>query len=158
MPIGAYGGRADLMGLVAPAGPGLPGGHAVGPSAVDGGRASRRSRRSTPDATRTSRTSGAALEAGLADAAASAGREVAIARVGSLLTVFFRPTAPTDAAEALESDREAYARFFGSMLDQGMLLPPSPVRGVVPVDRPRAEIEIEATLDGRADGARASAA
>jgi glutamate-1-semialdehyde 2,1-aminomutase len=67
----------------------------------------------------------AVLVAGLTEAAADAGRDVAVARVGSLLTVFFRSTPPVDAAEALASDREAYARFFGAMLDQGILLPPS---------------------------------
>jgi glutamate-1-semialdehyde 2,1-aminomutase len=71
-------------------------------------------------------TTAAELAVGLASAAADAGRSVAIARVGSLLTVFFRPSLPVDASEALASDRDAYARFFGSMLDQGILLPPSP--------------------------------
>ena len=50
---------------------------------------------------------------------------MAISRVGSLLTVFFRPTAPRNGAEALASDRDAFARFFGAMLDEGVLLPPS---------------------------------
>jgi len=45
--------------------------------------------------------------------------------VGSLLTVFFRPTPPRNGAEALTADREAYSRFFGAMLDEGVLLPPS---------------------------------
>jgi glutamate-1-semialdehyde 2,1-aminomutase len=67
----------------------------------------------------------AELADALASAAADAGRRVATARVGSLLTVFFRPSLPLDATEALASDRDAYARFFGSMLDQGILLPPS---------------------------------
>jgi len=58
-------------------------------------------------------------------AATEAGRAVSIARVGSLLTVFFRPTPPLNAAEALAADRAAYARFFGAMLDHGILLPPS---------------------------------
>jgi glutamate-1-semialdehyde 2,1-aminomutase len=62
---------------------------------------------------------------------------VAIARLGSLLTVFFRSTPPVDGAEALASDRAAYARFFGSMLDQGILLPPSQFEGVVRIDGPR---------------------
>ncbi len=60
-----------------------------------------------------------------ADAAADAGREVAIARVGSLLTVFFRPGVPRHWDEAMAADREAFARFFGAMLDRGVLLPPS---------------------------------
>jgi glutamate-1-semialdehyde 2,1-aminomutase len=68
---------------------------------------------------------GAQLEAGLREAAADAGHQVGISRVGSLLTVFFRPTAPKNSAEALASDRDAFARFFGAMLDEGVLLPPS---------------------------------
>jgi glutamate-1-semialdehyde 2,1-aminomutase len=50
---------------------------------------------------------------------------VAISRVGSLLTVFFRPAAPLTNEDAMASDRETYARFFGAMLDAGVLLPPS---------------------------------
>jgi glutamate-1-semialdehyde 2,1-aminomutase len=79
----------------------------------------------TPDRYATLEDTATELAAGLADAAVAARRRVAIARVGPLLTVFFRPTVPTGAAEALASDRAAYARFFGSMLDQGVFLPPS---------------------------------
>jgi glutamate-1-semialdehyde 2,1-aminomutase len=79
-------------------------------------------------------------------AAASAGREVAIARAGSLLTVFFRSSAPVDAGEALASDRAAYARFFGAMLDQGILLPPSQFEAWF-VSMAHGPTEIEATLD-----------
>jgi glutamate-1-semialdehyde 2,1-aminomutase len=68
---------------------------------------------------------GAELEAGLRAAAAEAGRTVAIARVGSLLTVFFRDGIPTSTDAAMAADRAAYARFFGAMLDEGVLLPPS---------------------------------
>ncbi|HEX2681843.1 MAG TPA: aspartate aminotransferase family protein, partial [Candidatus Dormibacteraeota bacterium] len=48
-----------------------------------------------------------------------------VARVGSLLTVFFRETPPSNFAEAKASDTSAFARFFHSMLDAGVLLPPS---------------------------------
>jgi len=67
----------------------------------------------------------AEIEAGVRAAAAEAGRGVSISRVGSLLTVFFRESAPTNGTEALTADRAAYARFFGAMLDEGVLLPPS---------------------------------
>jgi glutamate-1-semialdehyde 2,1-aminomutase len=90
--------------------------------------------------------SAAALASGLTEAATSAGREVAVARVGSLLTVFFRPTPPVDAAEALASDRDAYARFFGAMLDQGLLLPPSQFEAWF-VSIAHGPAEIEATLE-----------
>jgi glutamate-1-semialdehyde 2,1-aminomutase len=68
---------------------------------------------------------GAALEAGLGAAAANAGARISIGRVGALLTVFFRAAAPRTYEEAGESDRPMYARFFGAMLDAGVLLPPS---------------------------------
>jgi glutamate-1-semialdehyde 2,1-aminomutase len=69
---------------------------------------------------------GARLADGLTAAALEAGKTVAIARVGSLLTVFFAEAAPRDAASALDGDREAFGRFFRAMLERGVLLPPSP--------------------------------
>ena len=124
MPIGAYGGRADLMGHIAPEGAvyqaGTLSGHplsmAAGIATLD---------LLTPLAYQMLERTGAALEAGLRRAAIEAGREVAISRVGSLLTVFFRAGVPRNSAEALSADRDAYARFFGAMLDEGVLLAPS---------------------------------
>ena len=124
MPVGAYGGRADLMTLIAPEGPVYQAGTLSGhPLAMAAGAATLDLL--TPELYAGLERTGAALEAGLREAAAQAGREVAIARVGSLLTVFFRSSVPRNWAEAGTSDRDAYARFFGSMLDQGVLLAPS---------------------------------
>jgi glutamate-1-semialdehyde 2,1-aminomutase len=124
LPIGAYGGRADVMDLVAPAGPvyqaGTLSGHPLSMAAGIATLGELASGRYVPF-----EEMAAELAQGLAEAASDVGRTVAIARVGPLLTVFFRSTLPRDAAEALASDRAAYARFFGSMLDQGILLPPS---------------------------------
>ncbi|MHB8460633.1 MAG: glutamate-1-semialdehyde 2,1-aminomutase [Candidatus Limnocylindrales bacterium] len=124
MPIGAYGGRSDLMGLVAPDGPvyqaGTLSGHplsmAAGIATLD---------RLTPERYLALESVAADLAERLAAAAAVADRTVVVSHVGSLLTVFFRSAAPIDAAEALTADRSAYARFFGSMLDHDVLLPPS---------------------------------
>jgi glutamate-1-semialdehyde 2,1-aminomutase len=145
MPIGAYGGRANLMELVAPAGPvyqaGTLSGHPLSMAAGIATLAELDAERYTA-----LETSAATLAAGLNDAATSAGRKVAVARVGSLLTVFFRPTPPVDAAEALATDREAYARFFRAMLDQGILLPPSQFEACF-VSMAHGPADIEATLD-----------
>jgi glutamate-1-semialdehyde 2,1-aminomutase len=125
MPVGAYGGRSDLMELVAPSGPVYQAGTLSGhPLAMAAGAATLRLL--APELYAGLETNGAALEAGLAEAAAAAGATVGISRVGSLLTVFFRDGAPTNAAEAFEGDRDAYARFFGSLLDSGVLIAPSP--------------------------------
>ena len=144
MPIGAYGGRAEHMDLVAPAGPvyqaGTLSGHPLSMAAGLATLAELESGRY-----RALEDTAATIEAGLLDAAKRAGREVAVARVGSLLTVFFRSTPPTDATEALASDRAAYSRFFGAMLDQGVLLPPSQFEAWF-VSMAHGPAEIEATL------------
>ncbi len=132
MPIGAYGGRAELMDLVAPQGPVYQAGTLSGhPLAMAAGLATLRQ---LSDERYAALEAWAATLAGrLAEAAATAGRDdVAIARAGPLLTVFFRSSVPVDAAEALASDRHAYARFFGAMLDEGVLLPPSPFEAWFP--------------------------
>jgi glutamate-1-semialdehyde 2,1-aminomutase len=144
MPIGAYGGRADLMDLVAPAGPVYQAGTLSGhPLSMAAGIATLAE---LDDASYVRLDESArALAAGLAEAATTAGREVALTRVGSLLTVFFRSTPPVDAAEALDSDREAYSRFFRAMLDRGVLLPPSQFEAWF-VSLAHGPAEIEATL------------
>jgi glutamate-1-semialdehyde 2,1-aminomutase len=125
MPIGAYGGRRDVMALVAPEGPvyqaGTLSGHALSMAAGI----------ATLDALDDAayeqlEATGERLTGGLRAAATAAGREVAISRVGSLLTVFFAAHPPTDAAGALSGDREAFGRFFRAMFASGVLLPPSP--------------------------------
>jgi glutamate-1-semialdehyde 2,1-aminomutase len=109
---------------VAPSGPVYQAGTLSGhPLAMAAGAATLRLL--TPELYAGLETTGAALEAGLAEAAVAAGATVGITRVASLLTVFFRNGAPTNAAEAFESDRAAFGRFFGAMLDAGVLLAPS---------------------------------
>ena len=144
MPVGAFGGRADLMRRVAPDGPvhqdstlaGHPVAMAAGIATLD---------LLTPAVYASLERVGARLEDGLRGAAADAGRVVGISRVGSLLTVFFRPTAPRNGGEALASDRDAYARFFGAMLDEGILLPPSHLEPSF-LGAQHSESEIDATI------------
>lgn len=156
MPIGAYGGRADLMDLVAPAGPVYQAGTLSGhPLSMAAGLATLAEL--TPDSYVALEKRGAQLAEGLADAAAEERCPVAIARVGSLLTVFFRPILPTNGAEALTSDRAAYARFFGSMLDQGIFLPPSPFEAWFPSLKHGTD-EIEATIKAARTAFEAAAA
>jgi glutamate-1-semialdehyde 2,1-aminomutase len=118
LPVGAYGGRADLMDLVAPAGPVYQAGTLSGhPVVMAAGEATLRAL--TPDVYESIEEQASQLDAGLHVAGTST------ARVGSLLTVFFRPTPPRNFAEAKKSDTQAFARFFHTMLDAGVLLPPS---------------------------------
>ena len=156
MPIGAYGGRADLMDLVAPAGPVYQAGTLSGhPLSMAAGIATLAEL--TPERYGALEDATADLAAGLAEAASAARCQVAVARFGPLLTVFFRPTEPANAAEALQSDRAAYARFFGSMLDQGVLLPPSQFEAWFP-SMAHGPAEIEATIAAARVAFEASAA
>ena len=144
MPVGAYGGRADHMKLVAPAGPVYQAGTLSGhPLSMAAGIATL----AALDADRYVALEEVAetLAAGLEAAAREAGRAVSVSRLGSLLTVFFRPTPPIDAAEAFASDRAGFARFFGAMLDRGILLPPSQFEAWF-VSMAHGPAEIEATL------------
>ena len=145
MPIGAYGGRADLLELVAPAGPVYQAGTLSGhPLAMAAGAATLRELR--PDRWPPFEDLVAELADGLRDAALEASTDACVVRVGPMLTVFFRSVPPTDAAEALGSDRAAYARFFAAMLDRGVLLPPSQFEAWFP-SMAHSRDDVAATLD-----------
>jgi glutamate-1-semialdehyde 2,1-aminomutase len=145
MPIGAYGGRADVMRLVAPEGPVYQAGTLAGhPLAMAAGIATLDLL--TEESYLRLESTSEALAAGLEAAAAQARRTVAVNRVGSLLTVFFRQGRPVHAADAYASDRAAFARFFRAMLAGGVLLPPSPFEAWF-VALAHGESEIEETLD-----------
>ncbi len=125
LPVGAYGGRRDLMEMIAPAGPVYQAGTLSGnPLAVSAGIATLKLL-AKPGAYDTLEATGAALESGLADAAKAAGVPVRINRAGSVLTVFFTSTRVRDYATAKTSDTARFARFFSAMLDAGIYLPPS---------------------------------
>ena len=111
LPVGAYGGSAQIMGMVAPLGPVYQAGTLSGnPLAMAAGIATLRLL--TPALYRHLEEMGAALEAGLLEAAAASGVPVRVTRIGSLLRIFF-------------DDDARFARFFHAMLDAGVMLPPS---------------------------------
>lgn len=125
LPVGAYGGRADLLDLVAPVGPVYQAGTLSGhPTVMAAGIATLEAL--GPETYMALEDTGRTLEAGLLEAALSAGLETSVARVGSLLTVFFRASAPHSYREALEADGTTFARFHAVMRRSGVLLPPSP--------------------------------
>jgi glutamate-1-semialdehyde 2,1-aminomutase len=124
LPVGAYGGRAALMDLVAPAGPVYQAGTLSGnPLAMTAGLWCLEAL--TPQLYRHLAKLGADLAAGLAEAAREAAVPVQINGFGSLLTVFFTDQAVTDYESAASCDTDAYAQFFRAMLDRGIYLPPS---------------------------------
>jgi len=126
LPIGAYGGRADLMDLVAPVGPVYQAGTLSGnPLSMAAGRATLE--QLTPALYQQLEERAAHLAEGLRSAAEEAGVPVRIHRVGSMLSVFFTEAEVVDFATASATDRARYARFFHAMLARGVYLPPSPL-------------------------------
>jgi glutamate-1-semialdehyde 2,1-aminomutase len=125
MPIGAYGGRRDLMQLVSPMGPMYQAGTLSGnPMAVAAGKATLGVlKNSSIYADLEERSS--EFEAGVRKAAEKHGVPLTINRVGSMWTIFFVEGPVIDYESANRSNREKFARFFHVMLAEGVYLPPS---------------------------------
>jgi glutamate-1-semialdehyde 2,1-aminomutase len=125
LPVGAFGGRAEVMNRLAPLGPVYQAGTLSGnPLAVTAGLAILKLLKETRPYNELERRS-ARLEEGLRNAAVEAGVPATVNRVGSMLTAFFAEYPVTDWPSAKKSDADRYARFFRSMLEQGVYLAPS---------------------------------
>ncbi|MEW6320969.1 MAG: glutamate-1-semialdehyde 2,1-aminomutase [Acidobacteriota bacterium] len=124
LPVAAYGGRADLMDLVSPAGPVYQAGTLSGnPLAMTAGLWALA--RLKPRLYRQLAEMGEELATGLADAAREAGVPLQVNAIGSMITPFFTAEKVRDFRSAVASDTEAFAVFFRAMLDGGIYLPPS---------------------------------
>ena len=125
LPVGAYGGRRDIMSIVAPEGPVYQAGTLSGnPMAMAAGIATLRLL-AEDGVYRRLDEMGAMLADGLRDAARAAGCDVAVTRIGSMMTVFFMTETPVDYASAKRADTERYGRFHRAMLEAGFYLPPA---------------------------------
>jgi glutamate-1-semialdehyde 2,1-aminomutase len=125
LPVGALGGRADIMDYLAPVGPVYQAGTLSGnPLAMAAGLA-------TLEALENARayeyleTLGQQLETGLNDAARAAGVAVRVQRRGSMFCAYFTDQPVWNLADALRADRDRFARFFHGMLARGIYLAPS---------------------------------
>jgi len=124
LPVGAYGGRADIMALVAPSGPVYQAGTLSGnPVAMTAGLWSLA--RLTPRLYKDLARRGALLAAGLADAARAARVPLQVNAFGSLVTPFFTSSPVRDYESALAANTAAYGAFFRGMLARGIYPPPS---------------------------------
>ncbi|MGB2796831.1 MAG: glutamate-1-semialdehyde 2,1-aminomutase [Phycisphaerae bacterium] len=125
LPVGAYGGRRDLMARVSPVGPVYQAGTLSGnPLAMAAGIATL-DLLAEPNAYETLEAMSARLEKGLAEAVREARIPAQVQRVGSMLTLFFTADKVADYAGARVCDTEAFGRFFQGMLGRGVYLPPS---------------------------------
>jgi glutamate-1-semialdehyde 2,1-aminomutase len=125
MPVGAYGGRADLMALVAPEGPVYQAGTLSGnPVAMAAGAATLQLLQDASAYVRLEAL-GDRLATGIAAAAAASGAPLRVQRFGSMLTPFFTGTEVRDEATAKAADVERYAQLFHELLGRGVYAPPS---------------------------------
>lgn len=125
LPVGAYGGRAEVMQQIAPLGPVYQAGTLSGnPLAMAAGLATLKTLFQNPPYAQLE-AYGEALEQGLQALFAEAGVPVAINRVGSMITVFFHEGPVQTYAEAVASDTKRFKVFFHGLLERGVYWPPS---------------------------------
>jgi glutamate-1-semialdehyde 2,1-aminomutase len=125
LPVGAFGGRADIMDCLAPLGPVYQAGTLSGnPLAMAAGLAALEAL-AAGNAYERLEQLGAVLEAGLRDAAKQAGVPVQLNRCGSMFCAYFTSQPVHNLADAMTSDRERFKKYFHTMLDEGIYLAPS---------------------------------
>jgi glutamate-1-semialdehyde 2,1-aminomutase len=149
LPLGAYGGRADIMDHVLPAGRVFQAGTLSGnPLAVAAGTATLEELRDNPPYAELERR-GARLEEGFRTAAARSGITAWIARAGSMMTMFFQRGSAavpvTGWKTASQSDTARYAAFFWGMIDRGVYLPCSQYEALF-FSAAHTDADIEATI------------
>ena len=154
LPLGAYGGRRDVLNHVLPAGKVFQAGTLSGnPLAVAAGTATLEELREHSPYAQLERH-GARLEQGFRAAAAKAGVPVWVARVGSMMTMFFQrgsqPVPVTGWQTASQSDTDRYARFFWGMIDRGIYLPCSQYEALF-FSSMHTDADIEATVKAAAE-------
>ncbi len=125
LPVAAYGGRREMMSLVAPLGPVYQAGTLSGnPIGMRAGIATLKELQ-TPGFYESLGGKAARLAEGIRGAVARLRMPASVSALGSLLTLFFSDALPRDYAGAKQCDTAAFARFFREMLSRGILLPPS---------------------------------
>ena len=146
MPVGAYGGSAEIMATVAPLGPMYQAGTLSGnPVAMAAGAATLDALQE-PGVYEALDAKASRLAAGLQAVFAEAETPLCVNRVGSMMTLFFNAGAVNGWDTVSASDREGFARFFHRMLEEGVYLPPSPFEAMF-VSTAHTDADIQATLD-----------
>jgi glutamate-1-semialdehyde 2,1-aminomutase len=154
MPLAAYGGRDDIMSVVAPLGPVYQAGTLSGnPVAVAAGLAT--IAHLTPALYTRLEHLGALLEAGLGEAARKAGVPARVQRVGSMITLFFREGPVRSWDDAAKSDTKRFAAWHQGLLARGVYWPPSQFEAAF-LGAAHTEADIAHTVDAAAGALAAS--
>lgn len=146
LPAGAYGGRGEIMRLIAPLGPVYQAGTLSGnPLAMTAGATTLRLL-AQPNVYEGLEAASSSLAHGLAAAARAAGVPIQLTRAGSMMTVFFTGQPVTDYETAKTSDTARFARFHRAMLERGVYLPPSQFEAIF-VSTAHGPSEIDRTIE-----------
>jgi glutamate-1-semialdehyde 2,1-aminomutase len=146
LPVGAYGGRAEIMDMIAPLGTVYQAGTLSGnPLAMAAGLATLRELKNHPEIYQLLERRSARLVQGVLDAAKKKGVQLFAHRVGSMFTWFFQPGPISDWDAAAKSDTQAFAAFHRGMLERGVYLPPSQFEAMF-VSAAHSEEDIEKTI------------
>lgn len=125
LPVGAFGGRADVMDCLAPLGPVYQAGTLSGnPLAMAAGLAALTKLKES-DAYDRLESLGADFEKGMKEAASAAGVPVTFHRIGSMFCGYFTDQPVHNVDDAMKSDRDRFAKYFHGMLEEGIYLAPS---------------------------------
>ena len=147
MPVGAYGGRKEIMQMVAPAGPVYQAGTLSGnPIAMAAGLAQLKILWENPDIYERINRKGTELFDGIREIFREKGVKYSVNSVGSLGCIFFTEDAVTDYASAKKADTKAFAKYFKYMLDHGAHIAPSQFEAMFISDA-HTEKEIEEALE-----------
>lgn len=145
LPVGAYGGRADILRKVSPLGPVYQAGTLSGnPVAMASGIATLKTLKSSNPYPKLEEDT-QRLVAGLSERAKGAGLPHTISNVGSMFTLFFNPEVVSNHEVAVKSDTKRFARYFHAMLDEGIYLPCSQYEANF-VSAAHSEEDLQATL------------
>ncbi|MBI3125617.1 MAG: glutamate-1-semialdehyde 2,1-aminomutase [Ignavibacteriales bacterium] len=126
LPVGAYGGKKEIMQVISPSGPVYQAGTLSGnPLAMNAGFAALSHIKNHPEIYLTLEEKSSYLENGIKEAMKSSGKNFQINRVGSMMTLFFISEPVDDYNAAVKSDTALYGKFFHEMLNRGIYLPPA---------------------------------
>jgi glutamate-1-semialdehyde 2,1-aminomutase len=126
LPVGAFGGRKEIMEMIAPAGPVYQAGTLSGnPLAMSAGFAALNYIKENPDIYNKLEEKSAYLEAGIKENLKQINKKLTLNRAGSMLTLFFTKEEVKDFNSAVKSDAKLYGKYFHEMLQRGVYLPPA---------------------------------
>lgn len=146
LPVGAFGGRAEIMDCLSPLGPVYQAGTLSGnPIAMTAGLTQLNELLRT-DAYAKLEGLGARLENGMRAAMKKAGVNYTFHRIGSMFCLFFTPNPVYDLATAMQADKSAFKKYFWSMLEQGVYMAPSPYETGF-ISTAHTEEDIDRTID-----------